>query len=131
MDVRKALEETRGDFEKAKKWLLRKGLTKAGKKAKRKTKDGLIEAYIHAGGKAGAIVNLACESDFVAKTKEFKNLAHELAMQITSMEPENIDELLTQDYIRDNTKKIDDLVKEAIAKLGENIRVVEFKVLKI
>jgi len=131
VDARQALEESGGDTTKAKKWLTQKGLDKAAKKADRETGEGIIEAYIHTGGKVGAIVRLGCETDFVAKTKEFKTLARELSMQVASMSPKNIDELLHQDYIRDSGKKIEELIKETIAKLGENIKVVEIKRLEI
>lgn len=131
MEVRQALQKTKGNFKKAKEWLMRKSLTKAEAKAARATGEGIIEAYIHSGGKAGSIVKIGCETDFVAKTQELKVLAHEIALQVVSMEPKNIDELLDQDYIRDDKKKVGDLIKETIAKVGENIKVVDFKALKI
>jgi len=131
LEVRQALQASKGDHKKAKRWLLEKGLVKASKKTGRATGEGLIEAYVHTDGKTGAIVKLACETDFVAKTKEFRALAHEIAMQVTSMNPKDIDQLLFQEYIRDKSKKVEDLIKEAIAKLGENIKVAEFKALKI
>jgi len=131
LEVRQALQEGKGDHKKAKRWLLEKGLVKASKKTGRATGEGLIEAYVHTDGKVGAIVKLSCETDFVARTKEFRVLAHEIALQAASMDPKDIDQLLSQEYIRDKSKKIGDLVKEAIAKLGENIKVAEFKVLKI
>jgi len=81
---------------------------------------------MHSGGRVGAMVEVNCETDFVAKTDEFKNLAHEVAMQVAAMNPKNVEELLAQDYIRDSAKKIDDLVKETIAKVGENIVVKRF-----
>ena len=127
MDVRQALAETNGDVAKAKAWLVKKGLDKATQKADRETKEGLVEAYIHTGGKVGAMVKLSCETDFVARTEEFKRLARELAMQVTSMDPKNIDELLNQEYIRDASKKVRDLINETIAKVGENIKVEEIK----
>jgi len=131
MDCRKALEESGGDLEEAKKWLLKKGLSKAAKKAERATKAGLIEAYIHAGGTVGAMVKLTCETDFVARTPEFKKLAHEIAMQAAATSPKDVEALLKQEYIRDPSKKVSDLIKAAIAKLGENIKVEDFKRLKV
>jgi len=86
----------------------------------------LIETYIHGGGKVGAMVEVNCETDFVAKTDEFKNLAHEVAMQVSAMDPKNVEELLKQDYIREAGKSIDQLVKETIAKVGENIVIRRF-----
>ena len=123
MDARKALMESGGDMAMAKQWLTKQGLKKAAKKAGRETSEGLIEAYIHAGARVGAIVKLSCETDFVAKTEEFKTLAREVAMQVASMSPKNIKELSKQAYIRDSRKTIADLLKEAIAKLGENVKV--------
>ena len=97
------------------------------KKADRATSQGLIESYIHQNGKIGALVEILCETDFVARTSEFKSLAHEIAMQVASMNPKDIDSLLKQDYIRDASKTIESLVKETISKLGENIVVKGFK----
>lgn len=121
MDCRKALQACGEDIEKAEKWLLQKGIAKAGKKAGRETQEGLIEAYIHNDGKIAALVELTCETDFVAKTADFKKLAHELAMQVAAMKPKNVSELLRQLWIRDEKRTIDSLVKEAVGKLGENI----------
>lgn len=120
-DCRKALEETKGNYAKAKEWIRSKGLEKAAKKSDRETSQGLIESYIHQNGRVGALVEVLCETDFVARTDEFKNLVHEIAMQVAAMNPKDVKALLTQDYIRDASKTIDALVKEAIAKLGENI----------
>jgi len=126
MEVKKALEESKGDMEKAKKWLIEQGLAKAAKKADRETGEGLVYAYVH-GGKIGAMVKVGCETDFVAKTEEFVSLCKEIAMQVASMNPQTIDELLNQAYIRDPKQTIGDLVKAAIAKIGENIVVLEMK----
>lgn len=125
-DCRVALEETDNDYKKALEWLKKRGLEKAAKKADRATEQGLIESYIHAGGKVGVLVELLCETDFVARTDDFKQLAHEIAMQISAMNPEGVDALLEQEYIRDNSQSIQDLIKSAIAKLGENITVKRF-----
>lgn len=125
-DVKKALEEAAGDYEKAKEHLRKRGAEIAEKKKERETSQGLVEAYIHGNGKIGVLVKLSCETDFVARTQEFKNLAHEIAMQISAMDPKDVKNLLSQEYIRDPKLKIEDLVKEAVGKLGENIKVAEF-----
>jgi len=125
-DCRRALEESAGDLKKAEELLKSWGMDKAAKKADRAVGSGLIETYMHAGGRIGAMVEVACETDFVARTDEFKNLAHEIAMQITAMDPATVEELLKQEYIRDSAKTIDELVKETIAKVGENIVIKRF-----
>jgi len=131
MEVKKALEESKGDMEKAKIWLIEQGLSKAAKKADRETGEGLIVAYIHNTGKVGAMIKLGCETDFVAKTEDFQTLGREIGMQAASMNPQTIEDLLKQDYIRDGSKTIDTLIKEAIAKIGENIVVLEMKRMEI
>lgn len=122
MDIRAALEEASGDSAKAKGILKKKGLEKAQKKSGRETSQGLIETYVHGGGKVGAMIHLACETDFVAKTDEFKKLAKEIAMQVAAMNPKNSDELLDQEYIREPEKKIRELIAEVVSKTGENIQ---------
>jgi len=126
MDCQKALKEAGEDFQRAVEILREKGITKAAKKVGRKVKDGLVEPYIHANGKIGALVKLSCETDFVARTDEFKTLAHEIAMQVAATSPSSLDDLLEQSYIRDPAKAVGDLVTEAIARLGENIKVEDF-----
>ena len=126
-DCRRALEESNGDYNKAVVWLQRHGIQKAEKKLARETSQGLVETYVHQNGRIGAIVVVLCETDFVARTSEFKHLAHEITMQVASMNPKDTDSLLKQEYIRDASKTVGELVKEAIAKLGENIVVKEFK----
>ena len=125
-DVRRALDETNGDEKKALEWLKKRASEIAAKKADRETGEGLIEAYIHGGGKVGVLVEVLCETDFVAKTDEFKRLCKEVAMQIAAMNPKDVDELLNQDYIRDAGQTIEGMVKEVIGKLGENITVKKF-----
>ena len=129
-DCKNALEESKGDLKKAEEILKEKGIAKAAKKGDRATGSGLVESYVH-GGRIGVLVELLCETDFVARTDEFKTLAHEIALQISSMNPENADELLKQEYIRDASKTIETLIKEAIAKLGENIQIGKFSRLEI
>src|SRR3989344_6571713 len=107
-DCRNAIEESKGDMDKAKEILKQKGLDKAGSKSDREAGEGIVEAYSH-NGKIGVLVELRCETDFVAKTEDFKTLAHEIALQIASMNPENSEALLKQDYIRDPGMKIEDL----------------------
>lgn len=123
MDARKALLEAEGDFAKAKGILKAKGAEKATNKSERETSQGIIETYAHVGGKVGSMVYLACETDFVAKTDEFKILARELSMQVAAMNPEDVEELIKQDYIRDPGKTVKQLVDETIVKTGENIQI--------
>lgn len=125
-DCRQALEDAKGDYQKAKKLLAERGLEKAAKKEGKETSQGLVEAYVHQ-GKVGVLVELRCETDFVARTDDFKTLAHELALQVCSMQPKNVKELLKTSYIRDATLTIDALIKLTIAKLGENITVAGFE----
>ena len=171
LDCRKALESADGDFDKAVDYLREKGLSKAAKRMGRDAKDGLVDAYIHAGGRIGVLIEVNCETDFVARTQEYKDLVNGLAMQVAAMnpgfltredvpesvleherglyraqalqegKPENIVDrivdgrlekfykeacLMEQDYIRDEEKTVDDLVKEYINKTGENIVVRRF-----
>ncbi len=125
-DCRRALDESEGDYKKALAWLQKRATEIAAKKADRETSQGLIESYIHGGGKVGVLVELLCETDFVAKTDEFKHLAKEVAMQVAAMNPETVEDLLKQDYIRDGSQTIEGLVKAAIGKIGENITVKRF-----
>ena len=144
MNCRNALLETEGDTEKALQLLKEQSLVKAKKKTERKTSQGLIESYIHSAGRIGAMIELNCETDFVARTDEFKELAHQLAMQVAAMTPQFISEdeiteedtdddiapqevcLLLQPYIKEPDKTIQDLITETIAKVGENIKVGRF-----
>ncbi len=171
LECKKALEETGGNLEEAVELLRKRGIAKAAKKAGRETKEGIIHAYIHAGGRIGVLLELNCETDFVARNEVFKELANELALQIAAMrpqyvsrdtvpkeviekegeiareaalaegKPEHIAEkiaegkvekflkevcLLEQPYIKDDKKTVEDLIKEYIAKLGENIQVRRF-----
>ena len=127
MDVKKALEEAKGDKKRALEILKSRGLEIVGKKAERTTSQGRVEAYLHGNPPSiGVLVELLCETDFVAKTPEFAALAKEVAMQIASMDPTNVEDLLKQEYIREPGKTIQDLVNEAIHKFGENIKVGRF-----
>lgn len=124
-ECKRALEEAKGDFQKAKEILKKWGKDFAKKKIKRETRQGIIESYIHANKRVGAMLELNCETDFVAQNPEFQKLAHELALQIAAVNPEEIP-LLEQIWIRDETKTIKDLIEEYIAKLGENIIIKRF-----
>lgn len=171
MDCKKVLQEAEGNMEKAMKLLREKGLSKAEKKADRLAAEGLVESYIHAGGRIGVLVEVNCETDFVAKTDEFKDFVKEIAMQIAALNPkyvrreevpaEEVEKereilknqalqegkpahivdkmvegrlskfyervcLLEQPFIKDDEKKVDELVKEKIAKIGENISIRRF-----
>lgn len=126
-EIKKALESAFGDEKKAKEILKKSGFERAAKKADRETKAGVVETYIHSTKNSGATVVMVTETDFVARTEEFRNLVREVAMQVTAMNPKDEKELLEQPYIRDPQKTIGDLVKEHVAKFGENIKVKEFK----
>lgn len=141
MDCRNALKEYDGDKAKALCFLKEKGFRKASKKADRETSEGLVESYIHTGGRVGALVELNCETDFVARTGEYKELAHNIAMQVAAMNPVCVSEeampedcdlpkemacLMLQAYIREPGKTINDLIVELISKVGENIRIKRF-----
>jgi elongation factor Ts len=171
MDCKRALEEAGGDMERAAELLRLRGLAAAAKKASRAAREGLVHAYVHAGGRIGALIEVNCETDFVARTDEFRRLVHDLAMQVAAMAPrwvrredvpaaaveeerkrlraqadaEGVPEeqrerfvagrleaffaqacLEEQPFIRDGSQRVGDLVKAAIARLGENIRVSRF-----
>jgi len=141
MDCKRALQEADGDMEKAEVILKALGVASAEKKASRATNQGLVESYVHSGGRIAAIVEVNCETDFVARTEEFKSLAHDLAMQVAAMSPQYVDSadipedeevtpdqvcLMQQPFIKDPSKSIDERVKEAIGVLGENVRVRRF-----
>jgi len=121
--VKKVLEEVGGDEKKAFGILQKEGFEKAEKRKERTTSQGLIETYVHHSGKVASVVELLCETDFVARNEIFKELAHNLALQVASLGAKDAEELLGQEFIKDPTKKIQDLVKEVIAKTGENVRV--------
>jgi elongation factor Ts len=123
---KKALEESKNNLPDAKKLLKKWGIAKAKDKSERTTSCGAIFSYVHHNKKVASLIELACETDFVSSNKEFQALGQELAMQVASFRTETNDELLKQEYIRDPSKKISDLIKEAILKFGENIKVVKF-----
>jgi len=126
MEAKKALEESRGDEKKATAWIGKHGLMKIAAKAERTAGEGLIASYTHHGGKVAALVEVACETDFVARTEEFSALARELAMQVASMDPKDVKELLGQEYIREQGKTVEQLIAEVVSKTGEKIEVKRF-----
>ena len=125
MECKKALEDTGGDFDKAVALIHERGLTRAEKKGERTTGAGLLHSYIH-NERVGVLLELRCETDFVAKNPMFKELAHDLAMHIAAMNPTDVSDLIKQNYVKDDSVVIENLVKGVIAKLGENIRVEHF-----
>ena len=142
MDCKEALEGTDGDLDKAAEVLREKGLSDTAKRVGRATNEGVVEAYVHTGGRVGSIVELGCESDFVARTDEFRLMAHDLAMQVAAMSPAYLDRedmeegeerpaaqvaLLAQPFIKDSSSSVGDLVRELAAKMGENVRVIRFQ----
>ncbi len=148
MDCRKALAEAGGDLERAVDLLRTRGLAAAEEKAGRATREGLVDAYIHGNGRLGALVEVNCETDFVARTEDFRRLARELAMQVAATDPrylsrEDVAEeartdpliketiLLEQPYIRDAGRTVQDLITETVAKVGENIQVRRFARFKV
>lgn len=139
MDCKKALQEAEGNQDDAIDILRKQGFAKAAKKAHREVRQGLVEAYIHTGGRIGALVEVNCESDFVAQTDEFKTLAHDLTMQVAATDPtflssEGIPEgvepseacLLSQPFIKDPNRTVQDIITETIARVGENIKIRRF-----
>jgi elongation factor Ts len=142
MDCRNALLQTEGNVEKALELLKEQGYAKAQKKSARTASQGLVECYIHTGGRIGALIEINCETDFVARTDEFKSLAHDLAMQVTACSPQFISEkdipegeevadpaiacLLQQPFIKSPDMTVQDIITQAIARIGENIRVSRF-----
>lgn len=125
MECKNALESSRGNFDEAKKILASSADAIAKKKAERLTNHGLIESYVH-GSRIGVLVELRCESDFVAKNAGFTGLAHKIAMQIASMNPQDIDELLNQEYFADPEVKISDYINSQILQIKENIKIKRF-----
>ena len=120
MECRNALEQAGGDADKAVELLRERGIARAEKKTGREANQGLIDAYIHAGGRIGALVELNCETDFVARNEQFRTLAHDIALHVAAGHEDGLP-LLEQPFVRDEKRTIGDLVKEHIASLGENI----------
>jgi len=141
MDCKRALEDSDGDLEQAEEFLKNAGLAAASRRATRDTNEGIVGSYIHSGGRIGALVEINCETDFVARTAEMKTLIHDLAMQVAAMSPTYVNEndipddddrpaeevcLLNQTFIKDPSLRVNEVVQEVVAKMGENIRVHRF-----
>ena len=125
MECKKAFQDADSDYAKAVSFIRERGLLKAEKRAHRATGAGLLEAYVH-NGRVGVLVDLRAETDFVANSEPFRNLAHDLTLQISAMNPGDVAELLTQPYIKDASQTVDQVIKGVIAQVGENIRVERF-----
>ncbi len=152
MECKRALQEADGDIKKAQDLLMQQGLAKADKKSGRSAKQGIVEPYVHGGGRIASLVEVNCETDFVARTEDFQTLAHEIAMQVAAMNPRYVSEadipddawealegefgsrkaavqavsLMDQTYIKDSKQTMQDLIRAAIGKLGENVVVRRF-----
>lgn len=126
MDCKKALVAAEGDFEQAQEILRQKSLIKAEKKAGRETKEGYLASYVHNDNKTGALVEVLCETDFVARNEELQEMANNVTLQVVAMEPADVEELLAQDYIRDPQITVGELIKQTSGVLGENIVVNRF-----
>lgn len=130
-EVKKALTEASGDQAMALEALIARGGDIAAKKAGRELKAGVVDAYVHNNKQSGAMVELLCETDFVARTDEFLALAHDIAMHVTAMKPTNLEELLAQPFIKNPEQTVSAVLTAAIAKIGENIQISKFEVFQI
>lgn len=126
MDCKRALDEANGDYNRAQEIVREKGLAKAEKKADRETKIGYIASYVHNNNQIGALVEILCETDFVARNPEFQEMAKSVAMQVVAMAPENVEELLQQDNIKKPGETIEDMIKLVSGKIGEKFVVSRF-----
>src|SRR3989344_4012978 len=126
--IKKALDEAGGDEAKAMELLKAQGLATAEKKSSREVKEGIIDSYIHANKKLGSMVEIMCETDFVARNSDFQNLAHDIAMHIAASRPGNVEELLAQPFIKDPNITVKEIVNQCIAKVGENIQISRFEI---
>jgi len=125
-EIKKALDKAKGDVSKTVEILKEQGASVAAKKANRELGAGVVDTYIHTTKKVGSMIELFCETDFVAKNKEFQELAREISMQVASMNPQDEKDLLAQTYIRDQDMTVQELIQQYIAKLGENVKVGKF-----
>jgi len=125
LECKKALEEAKGDIKIAKEILQKRGIEFAKKKTGREAKEGIIETYVHSGKKVGAMIELNCETDFVARSETFQKLAHEICLQVAALNPEEFP-IFEQPWIKDETKNVRDLINECITKLGENVVLSKF-----
>lgn len=126
MDCKKALEEAKGKYEQAKEIVRQKGLARAEKKADRIAQEGYIGSYVHANNQVGALVEILCETDFVARNSEFQTMAKDVAMQVVAMRPKDVEELLSQEFIKDPSITVEELVKGLSGKIGERFVVNRF-----
>jgi len=125
MDCKRALQDAEGNFESAKKLIQERGLAKVEKRAGRETGAGLVKAYVH-NERIGVLLDVRAETDFVVRSEPFQELAQELVMQVAAMDPQTVEELLEQPYVRDESRKVSSLVQDVIARVGENVRVNRF-----
>ena len=126
MECKRALENSAGDIEKAREYLDKQGFKIAEKKSERVTRAGLVEPYIHSNGRTGSLAEVLCETDFVAMNPVFKELAHNIAMQIVASEARDLEELLSSPFIKDESKTTEEYINSKIVILGENIKVGKF-----
>jgi elongation factor Ts len=126
LDCKAALEEAQGDLLQAEELVSQKGLARAEKNQDRETAAGIIAQYVHNNGKVGALVEIRCETDFVAQNNEFQEMARAVAMQVAAMDPENSEALLKQEYIKDSKVNIETLIKSLSGKIGEKMVLVRF-----
>ncbi len=130
-EIKKALDESGNNEAKALEALKTLGASMAAKRASREVKEGIVSSYVHSTKKTGAMVELLCETDFVARNQEFQELGRDLAMHITAMKPADAEECLAQPFIKDSERTIKDVISGAIAKLGENIQLGKFSVFEL
>jgi elongation factor Ts len=129
--IKKALDEAGGDEARAIEVLKSYGADMAAKKSSREVKEGIVESYIHSTRKVGALVEVLCETDFVARNEEFRELAKDIAMHVTAMRPAAVEELLGQAFVKDPSITIQELITQKVAKIGENIQIGNFVVFEI
>lgn len=130
-EIKKALDEASGDKARAMEILRAHGIAVAERKSSRQVKEGIVDAYIHSTKKLGALVEILCETDFVARNVEFQKLAHDLAMHIAAAKPGTAEDLFSQPFIKDQDITVKDLINQYIAKLGENIQVGRFEIFQL
>ncbi|MFZ1721110.1 MAG: translation elongation factor Ts [Microgenomates group bacterium] len=126
MDCKKALEEAQGDYKKALEIVKQKGMARAEKKSDRETSEGYIASYVHSNNKSAALVEINCETDYVARNSDFQDMAKNIAMQVVAMKPANVQELLEQDFIKNPSETIEEFVKTVSGKIGEKFVVARF-----
>ena len=131
IECKKALEESKGDFQKAKELLRKRGLEMAAKKYDREAKEGRVESYVLLGNIIAAVVEVNCETDFVARNEDFIAFTKNLAMHIAAVNPENVQALLAQPFVKEASKSIQDLLNELVAKIGDNIQISRFTRFKV